>query len=153
MARATKTYAFEDLTPGRQFDLGPYRVTAEEIAAFNLEFDAPPGQLETAGGQGGRPASVWHVCCMMMRMLIDGYIGDSTSQGAPGVDYCNWFSPVLAGDTLYGRSTVSSARSLASRPGIGVVNFEHRLFNQRGETVCTSANTGFFALRNPGEAP
>jgi hypothetical protein len=45
IGRATKTYAFEDFTPGRQFELGPYRVLAEEIVAFNREIDGvrPPG--------------------------------------------------------------------------------------------------------------
>lgn len=149
---ASKTYAFEDFTPGRQFELGPYPVTAEEVIEFASEFDPQPWHLDEEAGKasilGGLSASGWHTCAMMMRMLIDAYILDSTSQGAPGVEYCNWLRPVLAGDTLHGRSTVVRSRPLASRPGLGAVTFDHELRNQRGEMVCTSANIGFFAFRN-----
>ncbi|MEX3011983.1 MaoC family dehydratase [Hoeflea sp. TYP-13] len=154
-AVALKKYALEDFTPGREFELGPYPVSADEIIEFASEFDPQPMHLDEEAGKasilGGLSASGWHICAMMMRMLIDGYILDSTSQGAPGVEYCNWKRPVLAGDTLHGKSTVLSSRSLKSRPGIGAVEFSHELFNQRGELVCTSANTGFFASRDKGE--
>ncbi|WP_419906074.1 MaoC family dehydratase [Hoeflea sp.] len=150
----SKTYAFEDFTPGRQFKLGPYPVSAEEIIAFASEFDPQPMHLDEAAGKasilGGLSASGWHTCAMIMRMFIDGYIGDSTSQGAPGVDICEWKRPVLAGDTLHGTSTVNSARRLKSRPGIGAVEFRHEIRNQRDELVCASENTGFFACRDEG---
>ncbi|MCP4314627.1 MAG: MaoC family dehydratase [Hyphomicrobiales bacterium] len=157
MQTVAKTkYALEDFTPGRQFDLGPRPVSAEEIIEFASEFDPQPWHLDEEAGKasilGGLAASGWHICAMMMRMLIDSYILESTSQGAPGVEYCKWLRPVLAGDTLHGQSTVLSSRPLASRPGIGAVKFDHKLFNQHGELVCTSANTGFFASRDIGGA-
>lgn len=151
-----KKYALEDFTPGRQFELAPYQVSAAEIIEFAREFDPQPWHLDEQAGKasilGGLAASGWHICAMMMRMLIDSYVLDSTSQGAPSVEYCKWLRPVLAGDTLHGHSTVVSSRPLASRPGIGAVTIEHRLFNQRDELVCASANTGFFTSRNFGGA-
>lgn len=155
MAHQAKNHAFEDFTPGRQFGFGPYRVSAEEIIEFAEEFDPQPWHLDERAGKasllGGLSASGWHICSIQMRMMYDAYIADSTSQGAPSVDYCRWLRPVLAGDTLSGHTTVTSARPLASRPGMGVVNFEHEMVNQRGETVCTSANAAFFLCR--GETP
>ena len=86
-AFASKTYAFEDFTPGRRFELGPYPVTAEEIKEFAGQFDPQPWHLDEAAGKasilGGLAASGWHTCAMLMRMLIDAFIEDSTSQGAP----------------------------------------------------------------------
>ena len=52
---------------------------------------------------GGLSASGWHTCCMFMRLLCDGFLLDSTSQGSPGIDYAKWKKPVLAGDTLTGQ--------------------------------------------------
>ena len=39
--------------------------------------------------------------------------------------------PVLAGDTLYTRTVVLDKRLSRSRPGKGVVRFEHTAVNQR----------------------
>ncbi|MEM9106609.1 MAG: MaoC family dehydratase [Pseudomonadota bacterium] len=153
--RLSKTFAFEDFTPGRKLPFGPYSVRAEEIIEFAREFDPQPWHLDEEAGKasilGGLSASGWHICSMQMRMMFDAYIGDSTSQGAPGVDYCRWLRPVLAGDTLSGHTTVKTARLLASRPGMGLVEFEHEMVNQRGELVCTSANTAFLLLRHADE--
>ncbi len=44
-------------------------------------------------------------------------------------------APVFHGDTLRAESTVLSARASGSRPDAGIVNFEHRGYNQRGELV------------------
>ena len=44
--------------------------------------------------------------------------------------------PVFIGDTLRAETTVAELRESASRPTAGIVVFEHRAFNQRGELVC-----------------
>ena len=46
--------------------------------------------------------------------------------------------PVFAGDTIRAETEVMDVRASASRPGQGVVTFEHRGFNQRDELVCRS---------------
>jgi len=45
--------------------------------------------------------------------------------------------PVFLGDTLRVESEVTELRPSKSRPGAGVVTFEHRAINQRGEVVCS----------------
>lgn len=47
-------------------------------------------------------------------------------------------APVLIGDTLFAETEVLAARPSSSRPGQGVVSFEHRGRNQRGELVCVA---------------
>ena len=44
-------------------------------------------------------------------------------------------APVFHGDSIHARTEVVSARASASRPGQGVVVFEHLAFNQRDELV------------------
>jgi acyl dehydratase len=45
--------------------------------------------------------------------------------------------PVFLGDTLRVESEVVDLRPSRSRPGSGIVTFEHRALNQRGEIVCS----------------
>jgi acyl dehydratase len=47
-------------------------------------------------------------------------------------------APVFIGDTLTAETEIIDKRLSTSRPGQGVVTFEHRGRNQRGENVCTA---------------
>ena len=147
----TKKWAFEDFVPGSSIELGERHVTGEEIVEFAAEFDSQPMHLEEQAGKasilGGLSASGWHTCAMMMRMMCDTFLLDSTSQGAPGVDYVRWKKPVLAGDTLRGTVTVLEKRLSASRPGLGLVTVRYDLVNQRDEKVLEMKNTAMFLAR------
>src|SRR5262245_43981765 len=105
-----KKWAFEDFVEGQSIPLGSKTVPAAEIIEFAREFDAQPMHLDEAAGKasllGGLAASGWHTCCMFMRMLCDGLLLDSTSQGSFGIDHAKWKKPVIAGDTLAGMVTV-----------------------------------------------
>lgn len=148
-----KRWAFEDFEEGSTIDLGEKHVTAAEIVEFASEFDFQPMHLDEEAGKasilGGLSASGWHTCCIFMKMMCDAFLLDSTSQGAPGIDYARWKRPVLAGDTLKGKSTVTARRESQSRPGLGFVTVRHELANQRGETVLELQNTGMFLKREP----
>ena len=150
-----KRWAYEDFAEGATIELGQKQVTAEEIIDFASQFDAQPMHLDEEAGKasilGGLSASGWHTCAMFMRMMCDAFLLDSTSQGAPGVDYVRWKKPVLAGDTLSGQSTVVNARALRSRPGIGIVTFLHEVTNQDGEMVMKGENPIMMRLRTSVE--
>jgi acyl dehydratase len=45
-------------------------------------------------------------------------------------------TPVFGGDTIRVETEVLAARESRSRPTQGIVTFEHRGFNQRGEMIC-----------------
>lgn len=146
-----KRWAYEDFEEGASIELGTKLVRAEEIIEFAREFDPQPMHLDEEAGKasilGGLAASGWHTCCMFMRLLCDGMLLDSTSQGSPGVEHVRWKRPVLAGDTLTGRSTVTAKRESAKRPTIGLVTCRHELRNQHGEVVLELENTGMFLKR------
>ncbi|MBD8650908.1 MaoC family dehydratase [Rhizobium sp. CFBP 13726] len=148
-------YHFEDFTPDRAFPLADKLVTAEEIVEFATEFDPQPMHLDEAAGRasilGGLSASGWHTSSMFMRMMYDGWLSRAASEGSPGIELMEWKKPVLAGDTLSGRSTVASTRLLRSRPGIGLVNFLHEVTNQRGQIVMRGENPIMIRLRNAAE--
>ena len=127
-----KKWAFEDFVEGGSISLGSKQVTAQEIVEFASEFDAQPMHLDEEAGKasilGGLSASGWHTCSMFMRLMCDGFLLDSTSQGSPGLDYVRWKRPVLAGDTLTGKSTVLAKRASKSKPGLGFVTVQKRAF-------------------------
>lgn len=150
-----KKWAFEDFEEGGTIELGEKAVTAAEIIEFASEFDAQPMHLDEEAGKasilGGLAASGWHTCCVFMRLMCDGFLLDSTSQGSPGLDYVRWKKPVLAGDTLTGRSTVVAKRSSKSKPGLGLVTVQSALVNQRGDVVMELQNTGMFLAREAAQ--
>jgi acyl dehydratase len=58
-----------------------------------------------------------------------------------GYDAVMMPKPVFIGDTLRAETTVVEKRDSKSRPKAGLVVFEHRMFNQRGERVCQCKRT------------
>lgn len=148
---SAKKWAYEDFGEGAVLDLGTKIVSADEIVEFASEFDAQPFHLDEEAGKasilGGLSASGWHTCSMFMRMLCDALLLDSTSQGAPGIDYAKWKRPVLARDTLSGKLTILSKRLSRSKPTLGFVSWRAELVNEKGEVVFELANTCMFLTR------
>ncbi len=132
---------FEDFPPGNIAEFGPRSVTREEIIAFAAEFDPQPMHLDEEAARasmlGGLAASGWHTCAILMRMIYDGFLFESVSMGAPGVDEVRWLAPVRPGDTLTMRRTVLDARVSRSKPDRGFVTLQFEVFNQAGRCVMT----------------
>ena len=151
------SYLFwEDFAPGYRLTLGPKLVTAEEIIEFANEFDPQPMHLdaEVANNSllGGLSASGWHACAIVMRMLCDGFILNSSSMGAPGIEEVCWLLPIHAGDRLMIKVTCLEARASKSRQDMGLVRFVYELTNQKDEVVMTMCNTAMFGRRPEVEA-
>jgi acyl dehydratase len=143
---------FEDFIVGAVREMGPRTVTREEIVAFASEFDPQPMHLDENAAKksilGGLAASGWHSCAIMMRLLCDGLVLNSSSQGSPGIDETKWKRPVRPGDALMLRHTVLETRESKSRPGVGLVRAECDLLNQRGESVMEMRFTAMFGKRS-----
>src|SRR5476649_292623 len=116
---------WEDFESGAVAIYGPRLVTREEIVAFAAEFDPQPMHLDEAAGaaslMGGLGASGWHSCCLLMRMIADGFILDSSSMGGPGIEEVRWLKPLRPGTRVRVRSTVLETRASSSRPEMGLV--------------------------------
>ncbi|KQV37902.1 MaoC family dehydratase [Massilia sp. Root335] len=147
---------FEDFEPGQDIDLGLRTVTEEEIVAFARDYDPQPFHVDRDAAAhsiyGGVIASGWHTCGMMMRLVVDGLLGRSSSMGSPGLDGVRWLAPVRAGDTLNVRYRTVQVKASASKPDRGVVWSKWVAINQHGETVCTVEGMGMFGRRPGGEA-
>jgi acyl dehydratase len=134
------TLAFEDFKPGRFGTFGPRRVTREEILAFAAEFDPQPMHLDEAAAQKsmlkGLSGSGWHLGAILMRMLVDGFIGRAASLGSPGVNEMRWLAPLRPGDDLTLDVDVVEARISRSRPETGIVTFKGTVRNAAGVVLC-----------------
>ena len=64
-----------------------------------------------------------------------------------GYDKVRMPKPVFVGDTLRAETEVLSLKDSRSRPNAGIVTFEHRLLNQRGELVCSCERTALMRRR------
>jgi acyl dehydratase len=146
---------FEDFEPGQDIDLGTRTVTEDEIVAFARQYDPQPFHVDRDAAAesifGDVIASGWHTCAMMMRLVVDGLLGKSSSMGSPGLDGVRWLAPVRAGDTLNVRYQTVQVKASASKPDRGVVWSKWVAINQHGATVCTVDGMGMFGRRPGGE--
>ena len=58
-----------------------------------------------------------------------------TTVGNLGFSEVSFPAPMFHGDTLYAETTILDKRNSKSRPGQGIVTFEHRGYNQDGKLV------------------
>jgi len=73
-----------------------------------------------------------------------------TTLGNLGLDETTFPNPVFIGDTITCETEVIERRESRSRPDRGIVVFEHRGTNQRGELVVKCRRTGMM-LKRPTE--
>jgi acyl dehydratase len=148
----TKLY-WEDFEVGQVSVYGDRYVGADEIKEFAAQFDPQPMHLDEEAARatlvGGLCASGWHTCAIMMRIIADGFVLNSSSMGAPGVEEVRWLAPVRPGDTLRVRTTVLDKRVSRSRPQLGFVDLSFEVLNDAGTCVMTSRTNMMFGRRQP----
>jgi acyl dehydratase len=77
-------------------------------------------------------------------LMVGISVGDTTlgtTVGNLGWDEVRFPKPCFAGDTLHVESKVLEKRESKSRPGNGIVVFEHKAMNQRDELVAICKRT------------
>jgi acyl dehydratase len=104
---------------------------------------------EVAGAsEFGRPLvnSVYTFGLMVGVSVSDTTLG--TLVANLGYDRLIFPAPVFVGDTLRSESECLEVRESKSRPNAGIVTWEHRSFNQRGELVCKCSRSALL-LKKP----
>ena len=71
-----------------------------------------------------------------------------TTVGNLGFEKVEFPKPVFIGDTIYAETEVVEKRESKSRPQWGIVVFEHRATNQRGEVVMKCRRAGMMRKKN-----
>jgi acyl dehydratase len=143
----------EDLPVGAYAVPGEKRLSKEEIIAFGRAYDPQPFHVDEEAAKhsmlGTLIASGYHNCAILMRLLCDGLLNQSASQGSPGLLAVKWAHPLRPGDVLTARFRVLEKRTLASRPHIGLSRLQHELLNQNGQVAMTWDGWQFLKVRNP----
>jgi acyl dehydratase len=142
---------FEDYPAGEVYEFGPVVMEEAEILDFGRRFDPQPFHTDPAIGEaspfGGLAASGWHICAVMMRLLVDGLISRAASLGSPGIEQIRWVKPVRPGDALRCRLKITSARRSRSRPDRGIISMDVSVLNQKAEVVMTCTGAGMYRTR------
>lgn len=135
---------FEDVSVGLEmtFD-GVYHVTEEEIIEVGKRWDPQPFHIDPVAAQdsifGGLVASSGHVFLIWVSMGNDDVDKDKAikSVSALGFNNLQWHAPIRPGDAIRSSFRIIEARASKSRPELGVVKSDNRMFNQDNETVFT----------------
>ncbi|MGC4804424.1 MaoC/PaaZ C-terminal domain-containing protein [Micromonospora sp. DT233] len=147
---------FEDLHPGRTFDLGVVAVDGDEMVAFARRFDPQwyhvDAERAAASHHGGLIASGFYTVSLFMRAYVDHVLARAAADASPGLEELRWLAPVRAGDRLAVRLDVAGSRPSTARPGLGTVSLTGTMFRlgpdgQPEREVLRTRFRGWFALR------
>ena len=89
--------------------------------------------------------SIYTLGIMIGMSVYDTTLG--TTIGNLGMTEVKFPKPVFHGDTLKAHTKVIAKRESKSRPNAGIVTWEHRSFNQRGEMVCKCTRSALLLKR------
>lgn len=122
----------------------------DNVLVSALTHNPQPMHLDhvvAAASEFGRPLvnSIYTFGLMVGVSVSDTTLG--TLIANLGYDALTFPAPVFVGDTLRSDSTVIALRDSKSRPAAGIVTWEHRSFNQRGELVCRCTRSALIARR------
>ncbi len=148
--------------PGRYFDewqvgdVVAHAVTrtvteTDNVLVSALTHNPQPMHLDhevAAGSEFGKPLvnSIYTFGLMVGVSVSDTTLG--TLIANLGYDKLIFPSPVFVGDTLRSESECLEVRESKSRPNAGIVTWEHRSYNQRGELVCKCTRSALL-LKKP----
>ncbi|MDR3473817.1 MAG: MaoC family dehydratase [Devosia sp.] len=132
---------FEDLALGESIALGSTTVSREMIFSFAREFDPLPFHLDEEAAKksllGGLASSGWQTGALTLRLLGDGFLNRIAAAGGLGFSDLKWKKPVLAGDTISARATITGLRRSNSHPDRGILTLDLLVTNQKGDEVMT----------------
>ena len=145
---------WEDFVPDVRELMGEVTVDLEEVVTFAKRYDPQPFHVDVQEAEksiyGGIIASGWHTCSMVMRLMCDSYLVNSSSLGSPGIEEVKWLSPVYPGDVLSAFRTVVETRASASKPDRGIVKTFWEVENEKGQLVMSMIGINFFLRREAG---
>ena len=150
-------YCWEDFTPGQVFEHGTRVLSEDDIVGFAREWDPQRYHTDPQKAKqtpfGGLIASGWQSCAVLMRLMCDAYLNESSCVGSPGIDEIRFLRPVRPGDSLRFRSTVLESSPSRTKPNRGSVVFRWELINQDGDVVLSMLGRQFYLRRASSTAP
>jgi len=116
-------------------------VTETDNLLFStLTHNPQPLHIDAEAAKASEFGQILVNSCLTFSLAVGVSVADTTLGtliANLGFDEVRLPKPVFLGDTLRFESEVTGLRESKSRPEAGIVTWEHRAINQRGETVCT----------------
>ena len=143
---------YEDLTEGWHFvhEIRRTVTDADNVLITTLTHNPQPLHLDAEYAAGTEFGRVVVNSIFTFGLMVGVSVGDTTLGTLVanlGFDAVKFPRPVFVGDTLRTETRVVERRESRSRPGAGIVVFEHRSFNQRGEEVANCRRTALMQRR------
>ena len=127
-------YYWEDFFKGQVIHCGPMTITESQILEFASQYDPQRFHVSKEDAENtifkGLIASGWQTGALMMRMVADTFMINSSSVGSPGLESLKWIKPVRPGDTLKTIVEVLETRPLKSKPHLGMIFTRWSCINQ-----------------------
>lgn len=146
---------FEDLAVGTIVRHVTRRTVTEtdNVLFTTMTMNPAPMHLDAeyaASTEFGRPLvnSMFTVALVVGLSVPELTLGTIVAQ--LGISDVRFSAPVFVGDTIRVESQVVQARASRSRPQAGIVEFEHRAYNQNDVLICTCRRAGLM-YRRPRE--
>jgi acyl dehydratase len=132
---------FEAFEIGEILRHDPHRTITEtdNLLMTTLTHNPQPLHLDAEYAAGTEFGRIVVNGLFTFSLMVGLSVGDTTLGTLVanlGYDGVTMPKPVFIGDTLRAETTVVEKRESKSRPNAGLVIFEHRMINQRGELVC-----------------
>ena len=148
---------FEELEPGVRYLHRPGRTVteADNVLFSTLTMNGQSLHLDAAWSQaqpfGQRLMNSMFTLATMVGSSV-GQLTQGTTVANLGFSEISFPHPLFHGDTMYSESTVIEKRLSKSRPGQGVVTFEHLARNQDGELVARAVRSALMWCAPRAEA-
>ena len=140
MNKPEKARYWQDLALETEFKTDSITLSAEDIIDYASDFDPQPYHLDAdiaaSSIFGGLCASGWHVCALMMRLVVDTLQRENIiSAGNTSVESLRWFLPVFADDSLQATITVKAKSESSDHRDYAIVLFDVDVANQAAKSV------------------
>ncbi len=131
---------FEELAVGDVFKHEPARTITEtdNLLFTALTMNPQPLHLDAEFARQAEFGQRLVNSIFTLGLAVGLSVADTTlgtTVGNLGFERVEFPKPVFIGDTLYSETEVLEKRDSRSRPQWGIVTFEHRASNQRGEII------------------
>lgn len=127
-----------------------YRVSEEEIISMASKWDPQPFHIDKEAAKqsifAGLVASSAHIIPIFIWLGQQEGV-KTAAVSALGFEQMKPLLPVRPGDELTYRYECTEKRPSNSRPGIGIVKCEGRMYNQQGELVFTGTVASLVKMR------
>jgi len=125
---------------------------ADNLLISTLTHNPQPMHLDAEAAKASEFGQILVNSCLTFSLVVGVSVADTTLGTLVanlGFDEVRLPKPVFIGDTLRFESECVDLKESKSRPNAGIVTWEHRAINQRGETVCTMKRTALIHRKAP----